>query len=59
MDKFFTEYDYYTDDKLATELDITVSEAKKLLPNYADLILGRKIRDCIRENGDCEFTAEC
>ena len=36
-----------------------INEAKTLLPNYADLILGRKIRDCIKENGACEFTVEC
>jgi hypothetical protein len=29
------------------------------LSEYADLDLGRKIRDCIKENGQCEFEAEC
>ena len=28
------------------------------LSDYADLLLGRKIRDCIKENGECNFTAE-
>ena len=26
--------------------------------NYADLLLGIKIRDCIIENGECNFEAE-
>ena len=26
---------------------------------YADYELGMKIRKCILENGQCEFTAEC
>ena len=28
------------------------------IANYADLVLGRKIRDCIKTNGCCDFTAE-
>jgi hypothetical protein len=28
------------------------------LEDYADLLLGRKIRDCIMEQGSCSFTAE-
>ncbi len=28
------------------------------LSEYADLRLGKQIRDCIKENGDCSFTAE-
>ena len=29
-----------------------------LMADYADLVLGRKIRDCIKRKGDCYFTAE-
>ena len=29
------------------------------LREYADLGMGKKIRDCIIENGDCSFEAEC
>ena len=29
-----------------------------LMADYADLVLGRKIRDCIKEIGGCSFTAE-
>jgi hypothetical protein len=28
------------------------------LSEYADLGLGKQIRDCIKEQGYCEFTAE-
>lgn len=59
MDQFFKSNDYYSDDKLATALGIPESEARPLLTDYADLALGMKIRECIKENGQCEFTAEC
>jgi hypothetical protein len=29
------------------------------LSEYADLGMGKKIRDCIIENGSCSFEAEC
>lgn len=29
-----------------------------VLADYADLVLGRKIRDCVKRKGDCYFTAE-
>jgi hypothetical protein len=28
------------------------------LGEYADLLLGRKIRDYVKENGECQFSAE-
>ena len=28
------------------------------LSNYADLLLGREIRDCIKKQGECNFEAE-
>ena len=59
MVQFFTGKDCYSDEKLATALGITTSETKILLRDYADLELGRLIRDCIKEQGSCEFTAEC
>lgn len=37
-------------------LDANISEQD--LSEYADLLLGRKIRDCIQEQGYCEFQAE-
>jgi hypothetical protein len=28
------------------------------LSDYADLLLGRQIRDCVKEFGECNFDAE-
>ena len=53
IDKFFDEHDSYNDVML-TDAGIT----KEQLSDYADLGLGRKIRDCIKENGSCTFDAE-
>ena len=53
LDKFFSErYSYSDDDLTAIGID------HHALSEYADLGLGRKIRDCIKENGACSFTAE-
>lgn len=53
LDKFFSERYGYSDKELeAIGIDgHDISE-------YADLGLGRKIRDCIKERGECAFTAE-
>jgi hypothetical protein len=40
---------------MLAEAGITQQE----LSEYADLGLGKKIRDCIKENGSCSFEAEC
>lgn len=53
LDKFFNNVNGYTD-KDIEELGIT----RKELEDYADLGLGIKIRDCIVENGECNFEAE-
>jgi len=52
--EFFEKNNSYNDEKLA-EAGITKEE----LSEYADLELGKKIRDCIVENGECNFEAEC
>jgi translation initiation factor 2 alpha subunit (eIF-2alpha) len=52
--KFFEENIGYND-KMLVEAGITQDELK----DYADLELGKKIRDCIKENGICSFEAEC
>lgn len=54
IDKFFEERNGYNDQMLK-EAGITQDE----LRDYADLGLGKKIRDCIKENGQCSFEAEC
>lgn len=54
LDEFFKTKDSYNDDDL---LELGISEQD--LRDYADLDLGIKIRDCINENGQCDFDAEC
>ena len=54
IDEFFEKNNGYNDQML-TEAGITIQE----LSEYADLGLGKKIRDCIKENGQCSFEAEC
>ena len=53
IEKFFENNNGYNDNMLA-EAGITKEE----LSEYADLGLGIKIRDCIKENGACSFDAE-
>ena len=54
IEDFFRKNNGYNDQML-TEAEITTHELKE----YADLCLGIKIRDCIKENGECRFDAEC
>jgi hypothetical protein len=53
IDKFFTDNSSYNEEML-TNAGISDGEVSE----YADLQLGIKIRDCIKERGYCEFTAE-
>lgn len=54
LDDFFDKTNGYTDKDLE---DIGID--RNDLSDYADLELGKKIRDCIKENGSCSFEAEC
>ena len=53
LDSFFSSCHGYRDEELS-EIGIDGHD----LSEYADLGLGRKIRDCIKEIGGCSFTAE-
>jgi hypothetical protein len=53
IDDFFAKTSAYNDDML---LEIGIN--KSHLRNYADLLLGIQIRDCIIENDECVFDAE-
>lgn len=53
LDDFFSKPTGYTDKDME---DLGIS--KKELEDYADLELGIQIRDCIKENGECNFQAE-
>lgn len=54
IDDFFESRDSYNDAMLS-EIGISRED----LSEYADLDMGKKIRDCIKENGSCEFEGEC
>ena len=54
IENFFKDSNGYNDDMLK-EAGITKEE----LSDYADLGLGKQIRDCIKETGQCCFEAEC
>ena len=54
IEDFFETRGGYNDDDLE-KAGITEQE----LSEYADLGLGKQIRDCIIENGECSFEAEC
>ena len=54
IDNFFKEKNGYNDKQLE---EAGISKAE--LSDYADLGLGRQIRDYLKENGQCEFEAEC
>ena len=53
IEDFFKVHDGYNDEML-NKAGITKAELRE----YADLRLGKKIRDCIKEQGACIFTAE-
>ena len=59
LDKFFKKNNVYNNGMLAEELKISEKKVKLLLKNYARLELGNKIKECLKEQGSCEFTAEC
>ena len=54
IEKFFEDNNGWNDKKLE-DAGITQEE----LSDYADLGLGKEIRDSIKENGQCSFEAEC
>jgi hypothetical protein len=53
LDKFFEKNVSYNDSMLA-EIGVT----KFALCQYADLLMGYQIKECIEETGECNFTAE-
>jgi hypothetical protein len=53
LDNFFREHNGYNDEMIEK-----IGISKGDLSEYADLLLGMKIRDCIKENGSCTFDAE-
>ena len=53
VEKFFENRESYTKEEMEEN---NIDEIE--LSDYADYVLGKKILDCILENGECNFTAE-
>jgi hypothetical protein len=58
IDKFFGNGRAYTHEQLAEFLGVDLEKCRYLLSEYADLGLGQKILNCVKQNGCCEFRAE-
>ena len=60
LDKFFAEHSFYTDEQLCDLLGVkSFDRLRFILREYADYCLGVQVRDCIKQQGVCSFTAEC
>jgi len=64
LDKFFEINNGYNEDmiieyyKIEHKKKITSYRIQELLSDYADYQLGLEIRDCLKKQGSCYFTAE-
>ena len=61
FDEFFKKNNGYNDQMLKDffiEKKMDTSNLRKLLEEYADLELGRKIENCVEETSSCFFHAE-
>lgn len=59
IEKFFNDHDGYVNEELMQYLALeNENEFKKILSEYADYRLGKKIEATIIKNGECNFTAE-
>ena len=58
LDTFFSKNNGYNDDMIVEQTDIKREKIGRLLKWYARLDLGMKIRDCLIEQGECQFEAE-
>ena len=58
LDKFFEDLDGYNNTMISESLKIPADDVRHLLEWYARLELGVKIRDCVKEKGQCTFFAE-
>ena len=61
--KFFKENNGYNNEKLIKFFKKeghpkTENDIEYILKEYADLVLGEKILKCVKDSGECSFTAE-
>ena len=58
LENFFKDSSGGDDEKLAIILNCEPEEVKGIISEYADYELGMEIRDAIKKDGHCYFTAE-
>lgn len=64
LDTFFDKNNAYNDQMLIEDFfknhgkTVTTNDVREMLKWYARLGLGKKIFECIKENGECNFEAE-
>lgn len=64
FDEFFDKNNGYNNETLEIffkkkKIDTSKKQITEMLSEYADLGLGKEIRDCIKHQGFCNFQAEC
>lgn len=59
INKYFEDKDSYNYTIMSKFFNISEIEIRRLLEWYFRYGLGIKIRDCIKENGECSFSVEC
>lgn len=58
IDDFFSKNNGWNEEMINKETGIALDRVMGVMEWYARLELGEKIRDCIKENGQCWFDAE-
>lgn len=58
LDEFFEDSSGYNPEELTKHLGVDASKYRGLMESYARLHLGEKIKKCVEEKGECNFTAE-
>lgn len=58
LDESFSTSNGYNPDELARNLGVGKAKYTQLMETYARLHLGEKIKKCVEEKGECNFTAE-
>ena len=56
--KYITVKPEFTKRELSNYLNVREYETEKLIDSFRKLILGNKIRDCVKNTGRCYFTVE-
>jgi len=58
LDNFFQKGIPFNDEMISEHLKVKKEDVKEILRWYARLELGKKILDCVEEQGSCSFVAE-